>query len=75
MIWEFDARTFADDLRNMRQEQGMTQTALARKAGVSLCTIVNYEGGYNVPHMQYLTRIAAALGIKKIIFRTDMKWH
>ena len=73
--WEFNAYDFADDLRCMRELYGLTQAGLAKKAGVSVCTVVNYENGYNVPKLSALTPIAAALGIKKIIFDTDMKWR
>ena len=41
--------TFGEKLRKYRKEKGLTQAELAKLAGTSKTTIVNYEGGTTYP--------------------------
>ena len=60
-------------LRKRRQDRGMTQEDLARKAGVSLPTIARYETGRGVPRIENATRIGAVLGLSaEEIFEATM---
>lgn len=54
---------FAKNLKLLRNEKGMTQEELAKKAGVSSCTIVSYERMSRMPTLQSASRIANALGV------------
>ena len=54
---------FKDRLREKRTAAGMTQSELARRAGVTSRTIQNYELGDRRPsNMEVIQRIADALG-------------
>ena len=54
---------FRDRLKEKRLAVGMTQAALAEKAGVSARTIQNYELGTRKPaNMEVIQRIADTLG-------------
>ena len=50
-------------LVDLRREQGLSQAALARKAGVSESTVFNIERGARVSEAM-LARLALALGCK-----------
>lgn len=72
--WEFDSYSFSDTLRDTRKAKKLTQTELAEMAGVSKCTITNYENGYKAPYIPTLIKIAATLGITEIKLNTTKKW-
>ena len=57
--------TFADRLRLLRKEQGLSQSALAKLAGVSKSSINMYERGEREPGFATLRAFCA-------IFKTDM---
>lgn len=56
---------FAEKLRALRMEKGMTQAQLAKSAGLSNGAIGNYESGKrkNISYNS-IFRIADALGVK-----------
>ncbi|MBC8570603.1 helix-turn-helix domain-containing protein [Zongyangia hominis] len=54
---------FADTLRALRQNKGMTQAQLARRLGVSSSTVGMYEQGRRVPHSEMLGKIASLFGV------------
>lgn len=50
----------SDRLREVRESLGLSQQALADKAGVTARSQRNYEAGERAPDANYLTAIAAA---------------
>jgi len=52
----------AEALRTARARAGLTQAALARRAGTSQATISAYEHGRKEPSVETLGRLLAALG-------------
>ena len=55
---------FADKLKAIRKEKGLTQNELAIKAGISLSSIINYENRRRKnPPYTIVQRIAAALDV------------
>lgn len=63
MAKAFELSTFAAKLRGKRAERDMTQTDLSRISGVSLFSIINYEGAKNTPTLGKAVAIADALGV------------
>lgn len=55
--------TFAERLRILREEQGLSQRALADKVGVSNSAISVYERGVNTPRFETLDDLAAVLNV------------
>jgi putative transcriptional regulator len=56
-------RRFPMRLKELRQERGMTQQALATKVGVSREYIAQLEGGRHDPPLSTLERLARALKV------------
>ena len=52
----------AQVLRTARQRAGLTQQALAARAGTSQATLSAYETGRKTPSVETLTRLLAATG-------------
>lgn len=52
-----------NDLRKVRQDNGLTQTALAEAAGVVRQTISNIECGINAPSVDLAKKLAEILGL------------
>ena len=75
IIWEFDARTCADTLRELRLDARLTQTQLAQKANVNINTIRNYEQGGRLPYFPILLKLARALNIDEIRIDTRKEWY
>ena len=69
-ILEFDSCTFGSDLRRLREEKDLTQEQLAKKAGVHLQTLYNYEQGFRLPKLDILLDIALVLGVDEIRIST-----
>ncbi len=57
------AKGFADRLRELREATGMSQYALARKAGISKQAMSHLEAGRNDPSWETVQRLALALGV------------
>lgn len=54
--------TFAERLKQRRNELGLTQAELAKKAEMTLRTVQNYEGGTRKPlNIEMVQRLALAL--------------
>ena len=51
------------DLRKVRQDNGLTQTALAEATGVVRQTISNIECGINAPSVGLAKKLAEILGL------------
>ncbi len=56
------ARRIGQRLRELRQESGLTQEAIARATGIARVTISRLEKGLVQPTFEMLTRLLAALG-------------
>lgn len=55
--------TFAEHLKKMRLEKGLTQNQIAKKAGISRVAVGNYERGDRQPNLETSRKIADALGV------------
>src|SRR3954467_14804850 len=58
-----DPGHFADVIRRLRQEAGLSQAGLAAAAGIHLRQIHRYESGEQQPALGVAQRMAAALGV------------
>ncbi len=56
-------RLLGERLKRLRQEAGLSQEALAAKAGVSRVTIARLEAGEQDPHYETLHALAQGLGL------------
>jgi transcriptional regulator with XRE-family HTH domain len=54
---------FKDELRRLREASGLTQEALAQKAGTSIGNVRNYEQGLRLPSFPIVVKLASALGV------------
>ena len=63
---------FGEKVRELRRKNGMTQAELAKKAGLGLKTITNYESGATYPQNRevYVT-LAEILGCKADYLRSE----
>lgn len=57
--------------RNYRKEVGMTQSQLGQKAGVTQPNITRFESGNYNPSLEFMVRIAAAMGKKVKVVLED----
>lgn len=55
--------TFESNVRQYREEAGLSQEALARQVNVSRQTIANIEGGVSEPKVLLALALAVALGV------------
>lgn len=53
-----------EKIRQQREQQGLSQRALAKRAGVAPSTVYEAETGRRTPELESLKKIAAALGVK-----------
>ena len=51
-------RSFGEKLKEVRQQQGLTQDKFADELNISLDTVKNWEQGYNYPSIDMLVTIA-----------------
>ena len=54
---------FGTMLKAMREKAGLSQAALAERAGLSVRNIQNWEQGHRIPRAQVLLRLARAVGV------------
>jgi transcriptional regulator with XRE-family HTH domain len=55
--------TFADRLRQLREQAGQTQEQLAERSRLPIGSIRNYEQGQREPRWVVVFRLAKALGV------------
>jgi transcriptional regulator with XRE-family HTH domain len=55
--------SFAERLRELRKQAGVTQAQLAERSGIPLGSIRNYEQGQREPYWNVAFRLATALGV------------
>ncbi len=53
----------AEEIKNLRRQQKLTQQQLADLVGVSRTTVINWEMGKNIPDSQNVFNIAQALNV------------
>jgi transcriptional regulator with XRE-family HTH domain len=58
------AARFADNLKRARAESGLSQTQLAKSAGISHSEIYRLEAGTREPRLGTLLNLGNALGIE-----------
>jgi transcriptional regulator with XRE-family HTH domain len=63
--------TFAEKLKQLRQDAGLSQEALARAIGMSVSTVHDYEQGRKEPLMRSAFKLARALGVDCRVFDTE----
>jgi putative transcriptional regulator len=54
---------FADMLREVREKAGLSQSALAERAGLPVRSIQNWEQGHRTPRALAVLTLAKALGV------------
>jgi transcriptional regulator with XRE-family HTH domain len=54
---------FGTMLKATREKAGLSQAALAERAGMSVRNIQNWEQGHRTPRAQVLLRLARAVGV------------
>jgi transcriptional regulator with XRE-family HTH domain len=59
---------FGKRLRELRNEAGLSQPALAEAAGVGLSTLRDFEQGRREPTLGTLVKLAAGLGVSLAAF-------
>jgi ribosome-binding protein aMBF1 (putative translation factor) len=64
----------AEQVRTLREAQGMSQSELARRIGSTQPAIARLEAGGVAPTIETLSRIAAALGVElSVSFKATKK--
>jgi transcriptional regulator with XRE-family HTH domain len=61
--------TFAEKLKHLREQAGLTQAALSSKSGLSLGVIRDYEQGKKEPALRSAFKLADALGVSVEAFK------
>lgn len=65
---EYEATRLAYELgrniRELREQQGWSQTRLAQAAGMTQSAVARFEAGGTVPTLPVLERLAKALGVE-----------
>lgn len=61
--WGDEASTFGDRLARAREYAGMDQAALARRLGVKLATVRNWESDRSEPRANRLQMVSGLLGV------------
>jgi transcriptional regulator with XRE-family HTH domain len=64
---------FAELIQQLREQAGLSQSQLARKAGVPVRSVQNWEQGHRLPRAQALLPLARALAVpvEKLIKAMD----
>lgn len=60
--------TFAEKLRKLRADAGLTQEALAEASGIPIWTVRNYEQGRREPNWKAAIQLARGLGVAVEMF-------
>lgn len=68
-----DLYKYANMIKELRKEKGLTQKQLAEKSGISEISIRKYETGERRPKIQTLKKISDALDVPLSTFVGDMK--
>lgn len=60
--------TFADKLKELRRNAGLTQDQLAERAGMPVWTLRNLEQGRRFPSWGNVVKVARAFGVNSAFF-------
>ena len=63
-MYMFSSGTLGPDLRRLRDARGLTQAALAERAGLSRIFIAKVEAGDRLPSWSTFDRLARLLGAR-----------
>jgi transcriptional regulator with XRE-family HTH domain len=63
-----EKRFFAERLRELRHERGLSQPDLSERSGVAVSTIRQFEYGRREPTYGTLVKLAAGLGVSLAAF-------
>lgn len=55
--------SFAENLRRLRKEAGISQEELGARAGIQMADISRYEGAHRDPRITTVARLAVALEV------------
>jgi transcriptional regulator with XRE-family HTH domain len=55
--------SFAENLRRLRQDAGISQEELGARAGIQMADISRYEGAHRDPRLTTVARLAIALEV------------
>jgi transcriptional regulator with XRE-family HTH domain len=55
--------SFAENLRRLRQDAGISQEELGARAGIQMADISRYEGAHRDPRLTTVARLATALDV------------
>jgi transcriptional regulator with XRE-family HTH domain len=64
---------FAGRLKELRQQSGLTQEQLARKANLSVSAVRHFEQGLKEPTYATLLKLAEALGVSLAAFEPEQR--
>ena len=64
--------TFAEKLKQLREQAGFTQASLAQACGLSLGVVRDYEQGRKEPAMRNAFKLAKMLGVSCEAFRETL---
>lgn len=59
-------RTLGSALRLFREQLGLSQSELARRAGMGKSQVSKYEGGKELPKLESLERLLGVLGVEPL---------
>lgn len=63
--------TTGERLRAVRIQRGLSQSELAKRAGLAQSAISQFERGLDTPRLQTLSRLAVSLGISAVLLIPD----
>jgi SOS regulatory protein LexA len=69
--------TVGENIRRLREERGINQRELAKKAGISHSYVSDVERGEAMPSLRFIEKIADALGVSPsaLINRRGAEWE
>jgi transcriptional regulator with XRE-family HTH domain len=65
----------AQYIQKLKEQAGLSQSELARKAGVPVRSVQNWEQGHRLPRAQALLPLADALGVPVDKLIKSMSWR
>lgn len=71
----FDRLQLARALRMERKRRNVTQVELAKRIGTTQSSVARVESGRGVPKLDFLQRVAAALGMRLEVKLVSMDPH
>jgi transcriptional regulator with XRE-family HTH domain len=64
---------FSDLLRKLREKASLSQAGLARKAGLSVRSIQNWEQGHRGPSIQGIIALSRGLGVSAEVLLAGLR--